>query len=584
MDSKKISINIEDLPQFDRRFFGSKEVASYIGSGFIGGKASGLAFIKDMLEGRFGIRDFNGFALDIPRFVVIGTEIFNSFMQKNDLYEIANSDEADDIIAHAFQKADLPAQIVGDLHALIAGVHTPLAIRSSSLLEDAMHEPFAGVYCTKMIPNNQLDSNARFRELVKAIKFVYASCFFKDAKNYITATGKLSSDEKMAIIIQEVVGSRFGERFYPHISGVARSFNFYPIARARPENGVVYLALGLGKTIVDGGLAWCYTPDFPKLTPPVGSISELLKNTQTAFWAVNMGAPPEYNPIKETEYLIEGNLSQAEKDGTLKFISSTYKPQDDRLVSGTGTDGPRVITFAPILRNMGFKFNEIIIELMKLCEQVFASEVEIEFAVILDPKSGIPARFGFLQVRPMVVSRGNITISDADLQQQNLLAASDRVMGNGVIDSIQDIIYVSPDNFEARYNPKIARELEVFNRQFLREGKKYLLIGFGRWGSVDPWLGIPVDWGQISAAKTIIEATLPNMDVELSQGSHFFHNISSFQVLYFMIPHTGKYKIDWEWLKAQRELGGTSFLKHVYLDKPLTIKVDGRSGKGVILK
>ncbi len=581
---KKISISSDTLRPFDRKFFTSDEVITRIGTGSIGGKASGLAFIKDMLAAWAKDAKTGDISVSIPRLTILATDAFDRFMESNNLYEMVASQTRDDLIAHAFQRADLPYDLVGDLRALIESVRTPLAIRSSSLLEDAMYEPFAGVYATKMIPNNQSDADTRFRKLVEAIKYVYASTFFEGARDYVAATGKSSADEKMAVVIQEVVGTRFGERFYPHLSGVGRSYNFYPIGKAKPENGVVNLALGLGKTIVDGALNWTYSPAYPKIVPPVGSLGELLKLTQTLFWAVNMGRPPEYDPIRETEYLIHAGLDDAERDGSLRFTASTYRPQDDRLVPGIGADGPRVLTFAPILAEREIPLNELIVSLLRLCEEAVGNPVEIEFAVTLDPKDGLPARFGFLQVRPMVVSDERVELADDEMTGEQVLAASDRVMGNGEVATLKDIVYVRPDVFEARHTPAIAEELVRFNRALAAEKRRYLLIGFGRWGSSDPWLGIPVEWAHVSNAGAIIEATLPDMNVELSQGSHFFHNISSFRICYFMVQHTGMYHIDWEWLAARREEGAGRFVRHVRTPRPLTVKVDGCTGRGVIVK
>ena len=306
--------------------------------------------------------------VEIPTLTVIATDSFDLFMKENSLFDVAFSDMRDDLIAQAFQRAELPAQLVGDLRALIAQVHTPLAIRSSSLLEDAMFEPFASVYATKMIPNNQWDADVRFRKLAEAIKYVYASTFFKDAKNYMQATKHTTADEKMAVIIQEVVGGRYGDRFYPHISGVARSHNFYPLGHAKPGDGVIDLALGLGKSIVDDGIGWSFSPAYPQANPPYISIDELLEQSQTEFWAINMGQPGEYNPIKETEYMLKFNLEDAERDGTLRFIASTYRSQDDKIVFGIAEKGPRIIDFAHILKFDLIPLNKMLRTLLKICE------------------------------------------------------------------------------------------------------------------------------------------------------------------------------------------------------------------------
>jgi len=582
MSEKRICVSIDKLVPFSRDFFGSKDVLTHIGSGSIGGKASGLAFIRDIISTHFKEQKFQDISIDIPRFTVIATDLFDRFMKRNGLYEIAYSDDPDDRIAHAFQNAELPAELVGDLWALISAVHTPLAVRSSSMLEDAMYEPFAGVYATKMIPNNQHDIDQRFHKLVEAIKFVYASIYFKSAKDYIRVTGKSITNEKMAVIIQEVVGLQHNDRFYPDLSGVARSYNYYSMGRAKPEEGVVDLALGLGKAIVDGDLVWSYSPAHPRIAPPVGSPGELLKRSQRDFWAVNMGKPPEYDPISETEYLLKGTLADAEIDGTLGQVASTYKPQDDRVVVGIGSKGPRIITFAPLLEMNTLPINSLLVKLTDLCEEAVGSDVEIEFAVTFDPSQNLPARFGFLQVRPMVVSQDQVEVTTEEMDGENVLIAADKVLGNGNIETLQDIVYVKPDVFEAKNTKKIAVELSEINRKITSERRSYILIGFGRFGSSDPWLGIPVEWGQISGVKVIVESTLPDMDVELSQGSHFFHNLISFKVFYFSVRHSGRYHINWEWFDKQKEVIETEHVRHIKLSKPVDVKVDGRCGQGVI--
>ncbi|MBN2561046.1 MAG: hypothetical protein JXQ75_08960 [Phycisphaerae bacterium] len=569
---------------FDRRFFDSDEDFTLIGSGALGGKAQGLAFVKKTLDRDFAADTFPGIEVGVPRLAVITADHFDRFMQRNDLHDFAFSDAPDDRIAHAFQSAELPAEIVGDLRGLIAKVQTPLAVRSSSLLEDALRHPFAGVYATKMIPNNQLDADTRFRKLVEAIKLVYASTFFKGAKDYMKAIGHDIENEKMAVIIQEVVGRRYGGRFYPTLSGVARSYNFYPIGHARPEHGVVDLALGLGKTIVDGGMAWAYSPAFPAVAPPYGSIGELLKQTQTDFWAVNMGKPPAYDPIHETEYLLRASLADAESDGTLKHTASTYLTESDRLTMGIGSPGPRVLTFAPILDLPDIPLNKLVKALLKISEQATEAKVEIEFAMTLDPQQGLPARFGFLQVRPMMVSDEFVEVAEEEMIAENTLAASESVMGNGAINTLQDVVYVRAEAFEAKHTPEIAVEVGAMNVELVNARRPYLLIGFGRWGSADPWLGIPVDWPQISGAKVIVEATTPDMNVDPSQGSHFFHNITSFRVSYFCVHHAGAYKIDWDWLDKQHCVAEARFVRHVRLPVPLSVKVDGRNGRGVITR
>jgi hypothetical protein len=564
------------VPRFDRGFFTSEERITRIGDGFLGGKANGL------LRGREAVARLEPsatapFAVQVPRMVVVATDVFDAFVGRNDLEGAVAAGRTDERLALSFQRAALPVEILGDLRALVEDAHTPLAVRSSSLLEDALERPFAGIYETKMIPNNQPDADSRFRKLTEAIKLVYASTFFRAARAYRQATDTDGETEKMAVIIQEVVGRRHGDRFYPHVSGVGRSYNYYPSGPARPEEGVMSLALGLGKTIVDGGRCWWYSPAHPKAPPPFGSVGQLLDESQTSFWAVNMGRPPEYDPTAETEYLLQAGLSEAEEDGTLRLVASTYDGRSDRLTPGIGAAGPRAVTFAPLLVLGQPPINAVLRALLETCETTLGCAVEIEFALTLDADS---PELGFLQVRPMVVSSEHVEISDGDLGAPDLLLASNRVMGNGRPAGIRDVVYVKPASFEARLTTAIAGELEIMNRRLVDEGRPYLLIGFGRWGSSDPWLGIPVSWGQVGGARVIVEATVPGMDVEPSQGSHFFHNISSLGVGYLMVPRRATPPIDWPWLEARPAHAESEHVRHVRLPRALRVEIDGRASRG----
>src|SRR3990170_3164915 len=564
---------------FNRTFLDPSTPLTRIGDGEIGGKAQGLAYIRGVLYPEFHPDRFPGIALDIPPLAVLCTDVFEAFLQQGDLHELAAADLPDDRLAHAFQKAELPFEVLGDLRALVNQVHTPLAVRSSSLLEDARRQPFAGIYATKMIPNSQYDPDARFRQLVEAIKFVYASTFSRSAKDYRKATGHRDEDEKMAVIIQQLVGKRHHRRFYPELSGVARSYNYYPMGSAKPEEGVVNLALGLGKTIVDGGLCWGYSPALPRVQPPFGSVEELLQGTQTEFWTVNTGEPAEYDPTQETEYLVQENLTVAERDGALRYLVSTYNPLSGRLSAGMPFAGPRALTFAPILALEEVPLNDLITQLLKTCETALGTPVEIEFAATLDP-----LWFGFLQVRMMEAPAGETRLDIEHLSGESVLIASDRALGNGVLDSIRDVVYTKPESFDLKHTMAIVPELERINRTLLDAGKPYILIVLGRLGTTDPWLGIPTNWGKISGARVVVEATHENVRVELSQGSHFFHNIVSLGVKYFNLPISSQHRIDWDWLAAQPSMEETRFLRHVRLPRPLLVKVDGRSSRGVIYK
>lgn len=388
----------------------------------------------------------------------------------------------------------------------------------------------------------------------------------------------------MAVIIQEVVGLRHGDRFYPNISGVIRSYNHYPVAGGKPEDGVVSLALGLGKTIVDGGNTWYYSPPYPASPPPFNNVQDYLKQTQLAFWAINMGSPPAFDPMKETEYLTQEDLARAEYDHTLHDLASTYDHRSDRIYTGVSSVGPKILTFAPILKGEDIPLNRLITRMIPKCKQAVGHEIEIEFALTFDTRQQMAPRFGFLQIRPMVVSRDSIEISSQEFRSQDALVASTSILGNGSSTSIRDIVYLDPDRFDIKNSMAIAGRVAALNAQLLAGGTPYVLIGFGRWGTSDPWAGIPVKWGDICAAKVIVEATLPGVYVDLSQGSHFFHNVCSFKVFYFTVKDEPGHRIDWQWLQQQQPLAQADSVRHVRLEKPLTIKVSTTNSMGVVLK
>jgi hypothetical protein len=574
----------DSIKPFKRDFYSETDDFTYLGDGRLGGKARGLADIKDRIVSRCREGGFDPIEVNIPRLTVITTQYFDLFMERNKLYDIALSETDDERIAHHFLRAELPVELTGDLRALVTSIRLPLAVRSSSLLEDSLKSPFAGIYETKMIPNNQPDADKRYRKLTEAIKFVYASTFYNKARRYIEATPHSIKDEKMAVIIQEVVGIKHNRRFYPNISGVARSYNFYPTGNARPEEGVVSLALGLGKAIVEGENVWSYSPEHPEAVPPFGSVNDMMKQTQVNFWAVNMGNPPAYDPMKETEYLVNQSIAEADYDNALRYIASTYDYAADRVNIGIGTQGPRIINFAPLLQVNLLPVNRLIKSILELCEETFETKVEIEFAVSIDTQEKKVVRFGLLQVRPMAVSEEYVELEPTDLEPENVLAGSENVMGNGTIEGIRDVVYVDPEKFKLKDSRTAASEIAAMNRKLRKENRPYLLIGFGRWGSSDPWLGIPVSWGEISGANVIVEAQVTGITPDLSQGSHFFHNISNLGVNYFSLKQNETLPIDWKWLKGNEEIEAGNLVRHVRLDSPLKVKVDGRKRKGVILK
>lgn len=569
------------VPRFARRLFDPGRRISRIGDGPLGGKAQGLVAAARILEERGGEIAAPALVVDVPALVVLAADAFDAFLDRNQLRARLAEDPSDEVVALAFKDATLPAECLGDLRAVAQDARCPLAVRSSSVLEDALGRPFAGVYGTKMIPGNQPDADARFRSLVGAVKFVYATTFFHEARAYRRAAGVRSEDERMAVLVQEVVGRRHRARFYPDVSGVARSWNFYPAAPAAPGEGVCDLALGLGKTIVDGGQCWTFSPAHPRVPPPVGSVRDLVHQTQSSFWAIGVGAPPPYDPMAETEYLVSSTLADAEADGALGPVASTWDIRSDRLVPGTARPGPRVLDFAPILQHGEVPLVSVVRKLLAACEPSLGGPVEIEFALSLSREE--PARLGFLQVRPLVVSRDVVRVSETDLEGPGVVVASRAALGNGR-QEVEDVVFVEPDSFEARHTPAIATEIERLNRTLVDAGRPYLLVGFGRWGSSDPWLGIPVRWDQIAGARGVVEATLPQMSPEPSQGAHFFHNLSSFGVLYFTVSHVLGRGIDWAWLMSQEVVDRTEHVRHVRSRRPLVLRVDGHERRGVAVR
>lgn len=578
----------KELCKFSKDFFQSESAISCIGDGSIGGKAEGLLFINKTLNAEIDRDKFPEFDIGIPKMIILCTDIFISFMDNNDLHSIALSDAEDKEIAEAFQNGKFTNAILNQLKTIVESFKCPLTVRSSSLLEDNIYEPFSGIYSTKMIPNNDSDNKLKLAELTNAIKYIFSSTYFNVAKDYMKATKHKIEEEKMAIIIQEVIGTDYKETFYPEISGVARSYNYYTFGKLKPEDGIVNLALGLGMTIVNGGITWAFSPSYPNVSSPFSSNSELLEQTQTDFWAINLLKTELVKAVNngEEEFLVQKNILDAEKDGSLKYIVSSYDKSSDQITIGIDDKGARIVTFAPILIHNVIPLNKLINKLLKVSENALNAPVEIEFAVnsTRDTKNAIKHRFGFLQVRPLAVTSKVVKIASSELTDKNVLAASESVLGNGIINEIKDIVYVNPETFSLNLTKEIAAEIEFINKKLIDENKPYLLIGYGRWGTSNPHVGIPVKWSQISGAKVIMEATLENTYIEMSQGSNLFQNVISFKVFYFSIPFAGNFMIDWDWLIEQKLEEETRFVNHVSLEKPLKIKVDGRSGKGVIIK
>uniref|UniRef100_UPI0040280B19 PEP/pyruvate-binding domain-containing protein n=1 Tax=Phocaeicola coprocola TaxID=310298 RepID=UPI0040280B19 len=566
---------------FQRDRFDRYSNFARIGDGSLGGKGRGLAFIDNMVKRHAEFEEFENASVVIPKTVVLCTDIFDEFMDMNQLYQVALSDADDETILRAFLRAKLPDRLVEDFFAFFDVVKSPIAIRSSSLLEDSHYQPFAGIYSTYMIPY-LTDKYEMLRMLSDAIKGVYASVYYKDSKAYMQATSNVIDQEKMAVILQEVVGTQYGDRFYPSISGVARSINYYPINDELAEEGTVSLALGLGKYIVDGGLTLRVCPYHPDKVLQTSEMEMALRETQTRFYALDLKNMGQNFSLDDGFNLLKLPVKEAENDGSLNYIASTYDPYDMVIRDGIYPGGRKVITFANILQHDVFPLARILQLVQKYGQGEMRRPVEIEFAVNLNAaeKKGV---FYLLQIRPMVDMKADLNEDLDAIPEEQLLLKSVNSLGQGIMDDIQDVIYVKTEGYSASNNQLIAYDIEKLNKRFLDEGKHYILIGPGRWGSSDTWLGIPVKWPNISAARVIVEAGLTNYRVDPSQGTHFFQNLTSFGVGYFTINaymNDGLY--NQELLNSMPAVEETKYLRWVHFDKPLAVKMNGKKKLGVV--
>ena len=566
---------------FQRDRFDRYSNFARIGDGSLGGKGRGLAFIDNMVKRHAEFEEFENASVVIPKTVVLCTDIFDEFMDMNQLYQVALSDADDETILRAFLRAKLPDRLVEDFFAFFDVVKSPIAIRSSSLLEDSHYQPFAGIYSTYMIPY-LTDKYEMLRMLSDAIKGVYASVYYKDSKSYMQATSNVIDQEKMAVILQEVVGTQYGDRFYPSISGVARSINYYPINDDLAEEGTVSLALGLGKYIVDGGLTLRVCPYHPDKVLQTSEMEMALRETQTRFYALDLKNMGQNFSLDDGFNLLKLPVKEAENDGSLNYIASTYDPYDMVIRDGIYPGGRKVITFANILQHDVFPLARILQLVQKYGQGEMRRPVEIEFAVNLNAaeKKGV---FYLLQIRPMVDMKADLNEDLDAIPEDQLLLKSVNSLGQGIMDDIQDVIYVKTEGYSASNNQLIAYDIEKLNKRFLDEGKHYILIGPGRWGSSDTWLGIPVKWPNISAARVIVEAGLTNYRVDPSQGTHFFQNLTSFGVGYFTINaymNDGLY--NQELLNSMPAVEETKYLRWVHFDKPLAVKMNGKKKIGVV--
>jgi CheY-like chemotaxis protein len=557
------------VADFDRTAFDPRHDFHRIGGGSLGGKARGLAFMR-MLLGHKPVTDGLDAVVTVPSAVVLATDVFDRFIEDNDLRSLAIHSDDDAELERRFLAARFPRDVREDLAALLPRIPYPLAVRSSSLLEDSQHQPFAGIYETFMLANRGTSLDAQLDHLIGAIVRVYASMFSRQAKDYIAATPYRLEEEKMAVIVQRVVGTPHGTRFYPDLSGVARSHNFYPTPPLVAGDGIAAIALGLGRAVVAGGSCLRFCPRYPRHLVQFSSVKDVLANTQRAFWALDLAD----TGMRESRYELEA----AEADGTLAPLASTYSRENDAIYDGISRPGVRVVSFASILKHDSFPLAALLDRLLAIGRWGMGAPVEIEFAVDLGKRE-----LAFLQLRPLAMSHEMIELVIGDVDPGLLLCRSDSVLGNGRIDDIHDIVVVDRQRFERVSSRQAAAEIAQLNAELAR--RPYLLIGVGRWGSADPWLGIPVSWEQISGARVIVEAGFADFKVTPSQGTHFFQNLTSFDVGYFTVnPDAGDGFVDWDWLAAEPAVRETAYVRHLRTARPVVVKMNGKNGEGVILK
>ena len=574
--------NIGVVAVFDRMKFDAYSHFARIGEGSLGGKGRGLAFLDNIIKMHPEFNSLEGAKVQIPRTVVLCTDVFDQFMEQNNLYQIALSDASDDDILRHFLRAQLPDSLIADFFTFFEAVKSPIAIRSSSLLEDAHYQPFAGIYSTYMIPYLD-DKYAMLEMLACAIKGVYASVYYRDSKAYMTATSNVIDQEKMAVILQEVVGKQYDGRYYPNISGVLRSLNYYPIGDERAEDGIASLALGLGKYIVDGGQTLRVSPYHPHQVLQTSELETALRETQTRFYALDTRHVGNDFKVDAGFNILDLKVKEAERDNSLNFIASTYDPYDQVIRDGLYDGGRKVISFAGVLQQNVFPLPELLQMSMRYGAEAMRRPVEIEFACNLN--SDRTGSFYLLQIRPIVDQKQMLDEDLAAIPDADCLLRSHNSLGHGVTEDVTDVVYVKTDDrFSAADNPTIAREIEKLNKEYLDRGTNYVLVGPGRWGSSDSWLGIPVKWPHISAARVIVEVALKNYHVDPSQGTHFFQNLTSFGVGYFTIDENRNdgcfHKATLDAMPAVEE---TEHVRVVRFEKGLRIMMDGKKGEGVVV-
>jgi hypothetical protein len=568
---KGIVVNFDALDfDMDTEFF-------KIGKGSLGGKARGLAFASNLLRHHTDLHEaFPDVEISVPQSLVITTEGFESFIQENGFLDFSKADMSDEMIAEIFLKAKFPIWIKMDLESYLRRIHYPIAIRSSSLLEDAQYRAYAGLYRTYMLPNDCPSFDNRLEHLINAIKLVYASTYFQGARTFSKRVGHRTEEEKMAVIVQKLVGETFNEHYYPAISGVAQSHNYYPFSHMKPEEGIATIALGLGKMVVEGEKTLRFSPKYPQLLPQRSTVDDILKNSQRVFYALKMEKACRVLGANDADSLDKRELSDAENEAPISRFCSIYVPEEHRIRDTAHIAGYPVLTFAPILKYNDFPLADILSRFLAIGEEGMGCPVELEFSVNFPVNTAAKPQFAVLQLRPMTARAELETVTISDEEIKKSFCFSENALGNAVKKNISDIIYVKPDTFDSAKTIEIAREIGEINKAMLQENRKYVLIGPGRWGSADRWLGIPVGWAEICNVEAIVETAIDQIKAEPSQGSHFFHNITTMGINYISVSTDRKSFIDWEWITSLPVNGETSHVAHIQLEKPIIIKVDGR--------
>lgn len=573
--------NMGKIIPFEKSAILDESNVVYLMPGSFGGKGRGLAFVNSLIYNYDFEQHVPNIHIRTPKTSVVGTEEFEYFMSRNKLWEKIQ-DEMDDLtIKKLFLEGQLTETLIKKLRIVLELITKPIAVRSSGMFEDSLMQPFAGIFETYILPNNHPDIDERMRQATDAIKLVFASVFTKTARDYIRAVNYKIEEEKMAVVIQEAVGNQYGDVFYPHISGVAQSYNFYPFSHMKPEEGFAVVAVGLGKHVVEGEKAYRFSPKYPQVE--INSPKDQFKNSQLDFFAVDLKKKDIDLLEGDTAGLIKLDIDEAERHGALRHCASVYNPENNTITPGLNQYGPRIINFANILKYNYVPLAKTIEVVLDIVREAVGTPVEIEFAVDLNKDKEFKASFYLLQIKPLLGDAGDFEVDMDKIEQEKIILYSDKGMGNGLIDNLTDVIYVDLESFDKSKTPEMAEEIDKLNSQMLKEGRNYILIGPGRWGTRDRWIGIPVNWPQISRAKVIAETSLEGFPLDASSGSHFFHNVTSMNVGYFSIqPEYSKSYINYDMFKGQQLVQKTKYFRHVRFEKPLIVKMDGRKRIAVI--